>query len=628
MNDTLTPTPGELHPADADTLTFQPQSHDQPEQALGGDTIRFSPVELPPEPFSEGWEPTYEEPAGEYIPPQPASPPPKSRIQQLKQKLMEGPERRYYTLLEEGFTGLQIRIFLSILLSALTVAGVALYQLDMVRPDRMRLLIFSQCFAMLLSALLASSHLMEGILVLFRGKFTMDSLLSATFAACIADGVFCLREIRLPFCALFCLEVTMALWSAYQKKYVELAQMDTLRKATRLNRVCKAPDCYDGLPGFFAAPGEVEDFMDNYRDDPAPLRRLNQYALASVLLSAAIGGLGWARLGLSQGVQTLAGCLLAATPLTLFITVSRSSAVLQGKLHQLGSVLCGWTGVQTSAGAAVVPLGDHDLLPAGSVKINGMKFYTRRDPDLIIAMAAAVAVQSRTCFEGLFNQLLESRNAPRYAASHRQVYDDGGVSAQVCGLPVLMGTLTFLKNSGIPIPEEAGVTQAVYVAIDGELSGIFAVSFGKLRRVRSGLGTLCSHRHLKVLLTSDNFLLDAAFVKSKFRVSSRRFQIPDAQSRAALAAWQPDPESGELCALTTQEGLSAAAYAITGGRTLESATWFGSLLHVTGGSVGMLLVLVLMLVDALGLVNPGYLLLFQLLWAIPGFLLTEWTRYL
>ncbi len=616
------------HAADNDTRTFQPQvpSEDAAEPGMDQDTIRFAPLEVP-EPFSEGWEPAYEEPAGEYIPPEPIPFRPKSHIQQLKQKLMEGPERRYYTLLEEGFAGLQISIFFSVLVSTLAVVAVVLYHLDMVRPDRMRLLVFGEFFAMLLSALLASGHLMEGIVSLFQGKFTLDTLLAATFLACTADGIFCLQEVRVPFCPVFCLEVTMSLWAAYQRKNVELAQMDTLRKATRLNRVCKAPDCHDGLPGFYVTQGEVEDFMDNYQDEPAPLQRMNRYALAALGISMVIGVIGWLRLGVSQGVQAFAGALLAASPVTMFITVSRSASVLQRKLHSLGSVLCGWSGVQNSSGAAVVPLADGDILPAGSVKINGMKFYTRRDPDLIVAMAAAVAAQSNTCFDSLFTQIQESRNAPHFQALDFQVYE-GGMGATVCGVAVLLGTQEFLKTRNVIIPAEAGVTQAVYVAIDGELSGIFAVSFGKLRRVRAGLGTLCGQRRLTVLLTSDNFLLDRAFMKSKFRIQGKNFQIPDAITRQTLANWQPEPELSQLCALTTQEGISPAAYAITGGRTLETATWFGSLVHISGGSVGLLLVLVLMLADAMGMVNPGYLLLFQLLWAIPGFLLTEWTRYL
>ena len=38
----------------------------------------------------------------------------------------------------------------------------------------------------------------------------------------------------------------------------QLLQMDSLRKATQLNRVSKAPDCHEGRPGFAVTDGEPE----------------------------------------------------------------------------------------------------------------------------------------------------------------------------------------------------------------------------------------------------------------------------------------------------------------------------------------------------------------------------------
>jgi hypothetical protein len=60
----------------------------------------FTPVVTPPEekaePFTDDWEPDYEEPISDYIPPQPIVFRPKNRLRELKKKLIEGPERRYY----------------------------------------------------------------------------------------------------------------------------------------------------------------------------------------------------------------------------------------------------------------------------------------------------------------------------------------------------------------------------------------------------------------------------------------------------------------------------------------------------------------------------------------------------
>ena len=60
------------------------------------------------EPYSEQWEPEYEQPIAEYIPPNPIPFHPRSRLRELKKKLVEGPERMYYTLSEKGVGKLQL----------------------------------------------------------------------------------------------------------------------------------------------------------------------------------------------------------------------------------------------------------------------------------------------------------------------------------------------------------------------------------------------------------------------------------------------------------------------------------------------------------------------------------------
>lgn len=112
-------------------------------ESVSGDTIRMKglrvelskmedqPEELDTqetdEAFSEEWEPDYEQPMGEYIPPQPIAFRPRSRLHELKQKLIAGPEKRFYELSEKGVGRLQAAIFLSalvVLIAAVSTATV------------------------------------------------------------------------------------------------------------------------------------------------------------------------------------------------------------------------------------------------------------------------------------------------------------------------------------------------------------------------------------------------------------------------------------------------------------------------------------------------------------------------
>lgn len=629
------------------TIRFEPLTGKEKPEATKEGTIRFSPVgeeetgvEEPAqepvgedssggaEPFGDRWEPQYEQPIGEYVPPEPIVFRPRSRLHDLKRKLVAGPERRYYALAEQGLGKLQAAIFLSVLVVILAFVAIGLHTAGMVQENRMRLLVFGELFAMMLSALLASQRLVDGLAGLLKLKFTPDTMLALAFGVCIADGVVCLQEVRVPFCAAFCLMVTCSLWAEYQRRNVEMGQMDTLRKAVRLSRVAKAPDCYEGRPGFYTWDGDVEDFMDTYTQPTTPDRIISIYCLTAFLGSAAIAGVAGFTKGLSVGLQTWSAAILAAVPMTMFVCQTRPMAVLERRLHKLGVVLCGWQGVKEMSGAAVIALSDTDLFPAGSVKINGVKFYTHREPDQVIGYATAVMDYADNALTPLFLQLQESRNAIRYEAEEYRTYENGGLGAVVNGEAVLLGTVSFLQEMGVEIPEGTKVNQAVYVAVDGELCGVFALAYGKLKGVAAGLGTLCGYRGLTPVITSDNFLLSEGFIRSKFGVNTRRIAFPAGEARQAVANWIPNMENSIPCALTTQEGLASTAYAITGARALRTACNLGMVVHMLAGLAGMVMVLVLTMVGADSLLTPLNLLFLHLVWAVPGLLVSSWTRHI
>ena len=122
------------------------------------DAVRINEMEdtIHSEPFSERWEPEYEQPMGEYVPPQLIQFQPRSRLRELKRKLVAGPEKRFYQLSEKGVGKLQAAIFLSLLVVLISAASTAMYAFGMVRADRMRLMVCGPFLALLISALLGS----------------------------------------------------------------------------------------------------------------------------------------------------------------------------------------------------------------------------------------------------------------------------------------------------------------------------------------------------------------------------------------------------------------------------------------------------------------------------------------
>ena len=280
-----------------------------PDPVSGGDTVRFDPEALSKEAeeaapsddtraiddlIAEALSGSGSDAPAPEAPQQPQTPPitfdPHQRLRELKKKLVAGPEKRYYELTELGIGKLQIGILLNLVIVLLCAGVTTLLALDMVPENRMRLVIFSQVLAMLVSGLLGSHLMLDGLGSIFKGRFNLNSLLTFTFIACCVDAASCLVELRVPCCAAFCLEMTMAMAARCQRRSTEMGQMDTLRKAVRLKGIAKVSDYYEGKPGLVRGEVEVEDFMDTYSRPSTPEKVQGVYALLSLLIC--IGKIG------------------------------------------------------------------------------------------------------------------------------------------------------------------------------------------------------------------------------------------------------------------------------------------------------------------------------------------------
>ena len=592
-----------------------------------------APEETAEEPFSENWEPEYEEPIAEYVPPRPVLIHPRTKIRELKRQLVQGPEKEYYALLERGVGKLQVAIFFSLLVVLISAVATGMYALGMVGPERLKLMVFGQLLAMMICALLGSYQLIEGISDLRSKRFSLNTLLCFSFVLCVADGLICLQDLRVPCCAAFGLQMTMSLWGAYQRRSTRLGQLDTMRKATQLIGIGLQEEYFEDQAALLRGEGRVEDFMESYGKPSRLSKVASVYALAVLGVSLALGiaagvihGIsGGLMVGISFGVQTAAVTMLVAVPASLFVTISRPLAVLERRLHSLGAVICGWRGIDGLSQKVLFPVTQEDLFPGNTVKLNGVKFYSNRESDQVVAYASALIVADGGVLAPIFEHLLDSRNGVHYKVKDFHSYENGGIGGVVNGEPVLVGTLDFLTGMGVDVPGGIQLKHAVGVSVDGQMCGLFALTYDRHRAAASGLQTLCGYRGLRPTLVSGDFMLTESFLSNKFSVKGKRILFPEHGQRDALREKQLQPEK-DILAIATNNSLAAAAFCVTGARTAKRACGVGMVVHMVGGILGIVMIGVLAVLGARDLLTPANMLLYQLIWTVPGILITEWTR--
>ncbi len=603
------------------------------------DTMRYQPVEeeedeapyVPPvpekekvEPFSENWEPEYDAPMGDYTPPIAFKP--KSRLQLLRAKLVAGPEKKYYELMQQGFGKLQSGIFLNLVIFAVALCTTVLYAMGLVSPERVKLLAYVQILCLLLSGLVGCYRMLDGLADILKPRFTLNTWLALSFIVCCADGILCLQQQRISCCAVFCLEIIMAQLATYHKRTVQLEQMDVLRKAADLDALTPVADYYNGRTGLATQPGEPEAFMESYEEPALPEKILSWYSLVSFLICGMFGLFGILRDGLATGMQIMAGTMLLSMPATVFISMSRPEKLLSHRLHKLGVVLCGWKGIRAIPRKLAFPVRDEDILPGDAVKPNGMKFLGLHTPDTVVCYAASLICAEGGSLAPVFEQLLTSRNGKCLPVENLQSLD-GGIMGQVDGLPVVVGTMEFMAQTGVTFPQGTKVSQAVCVSIEGELAGMFAMSYSRSRSAVAGLRTLCSYQSIQPVLADNDFLFTTAFLGRHLKTNPKRLARPEAKLRSGFREKTPAEDAAPI-ALLTKPGLAPKAFAVTGGKMLRISWYLGLVIHLLGGILGLVAAAALTMVGAQHLLTAGNLLLYSLIWMVPGFLVTQWTRTL
>ena len=580
------------------------------EPDLGGETIRFESTQEAPK--------SEEPPAQEPIPI-------RENLRELKRKLIAGPEKRYYELSDQGVFKLQIAIVLNLLIVAFCVGTTTMFSMDMVPENRLRFVIFTQVLAMLLSALLGCHQILDGLGELFHGRFTINTFLTITLIACCIDACNCLQELRVPCCSGFALQMTFALFARYHRRSTEISQLDTLRKATRLRGIVKEADYLDGKPAFLRGEGDVDDFTSTYTKAGTPEKIQSVYCLLSLAVCIGLAVLAGMKYNMSLAFQVFSISLFAAVPASFFVALTRPTAILERRLHMVGSVFCGWQGVSGLQGKACFPLTDEDLFPVGSTKLNGVKFYGDREPEQILSYASSLISEAGGGLVPLFRNMLKNRGGSEYPVSEFRDYGVGGVGGIIRGEAVLLGSLDFLQSMDVEIPHGTTVAQAVYMAVNGELCAVVAISYAKMRSTSAGLTSLSGYRKLQSVMLTKDFMLTGEFLHSKFSINTRRMIFPDRETREILSQRQPSPDD-KVLALSTRDELVSLVYPVTGANALKHACNLGLVIHILGGVVGMLIMFALAFQGSVEILTPTRVLLYQLVWMVPGLLVTEWAR--
>ena len=315
--------------------------------------------------------------------------------------------------------------------------------------------------------------------------------------------------------------------------------------------------------------------------------------------------------------------LTASLPLSLPLTGTLALSRLNRRLNRSGSTVAGCCGAQMVSLSRRMVVTDDDLVPPGTVGLNGLKIYGE-ELGKVVSYAAAVTKEAGSQLSSLFGQLLSCEGGFVAEVQDLHYYEEGGVGCTIDGESVTMGSAYFMRSRKVALPRELKVKTGVFLAVDGQLIAIFAIKYQPSRNVEWALQAIRRNRIQPVLAVRGGNITPG-MLHRRFNLDVKPL-YPDVSTRLALS---------DLCGETVEqpgaiiyrEGLLPFAETVIGSRRLLWAMRLSTVLCYVGAVAGLLLSYYLTHVGGYALLGGGQMLAFLLLWLLPTLLLSGLVRH-
>ena len=475
--------------------------------------------------------------------------------------------------------------------------------------------------------LLSADVLLTGLLRACFLKFGMDTMAALACLLTLADGVQLAtgESQRLPYTLVCLTGLFFLLHGVYHKRCALRLSCRTAASTATPYRVTLDPEKWNDRGTYAKWSGDNQGYGSQIQTDDGAqriFRRVCPLLLVGDVTCALMASVGndhperliWALSALFTVTAAFGGGLAYSRP---FHKAAR-------RLAPSGAALAGWPGMSASRRGDCVLITDGDLFPPGYVELNGFKVMAEFPAERVVAYTATLIRDSGSGLTKLFHDQLRSMGGLMRRADSLVCHEGGGLSANIRGEQVLVGSAAFMKLMEVKLPQGLNVKSAVFCAIDRRLAGIFALSYALPDTVFPALESLMLEKVEPVLATRD-FNLIPAMLQQRFKLAADKMAFPPVERRRQLS--DPEQDHGDtLTALLCREGLLPFAEAITAAKRLRWAARLGAALCCAASLLGMALAAYLTSVGAYTSLSPLNLLVYMLTWLAPVWFLSGWVH--
>lgn len=366
----------------------------------------------------------------------------------------------------------------------------------------------------------------------------------------------------------------------------------------------------------FLVEMERTDTADHFGAIYAPI------ALAACVIFALVVSIG--RGEPARFFWALSALLSVSAPLGVICAAGSAYCNVARRLLSEGAAIAGVRTATRLRKARQTVLSDGDLFPAGSITVDGMKNYGNYSMEKLLAYTAAVTGGQGLEIGRVFAESLREQYGRPVKATNVLQYESGGLSADVGGDSILVGTAAFLTKLGVRLRDVHGVENGVFIVINSQLAGVFRLTYHPTAQTYGALHTL-SRLRMKPLLATRDFNISPAMVESLFELRSGA-TMDEECGRAVEMTESSYTRHDAVCGILSHDGITPFTQLLQAADKLSGAVRANLMLGAFSGICGILLVFYLAFLFSVTALTPKNVLLYLLLWYVPVFFINLNTK--
>lgn len=312
----------------------------------------------------------------------------------------------------------------------------------------------------------------------------------------------------------------------------------------------------------------------------------------------------------------LTGCM----GITLAVNIPLSDATK--KFNGRDGAILGYQGIEDFYDANSILLNASQIFTSGSVKLGGIKIISDIQMEENLFAAASLVNHSGSVLKDVFaNEIVNSENE-YYNVKDFKYEDSFGISGWVNSSRILLGSRDMMINhniEGLPSKSKeesycSGNSEAIYLAVAGNLSLLFIIEFSSDKKTRNCLEEL-EKNNIKMVVKTVDFFVTKEKIKNLYAVSDDSIKILPESLHRMFDSETKDVEKTGSSVLCSGR-LSSISRLITGIRHIRQAAQICVSVQLISAIVGFLIGVIYIIMGAFPSITASLLCIYQLLFTI------------